>query len=214
MGLFDVFRRKPTTPTGATSSTSSTLTASAPSTPAAPESSVGAAPAADFDALFEAMRRNEPGAEQRFWNAVFRLERLHFYSSKPPAKIIADNDAAPPLFIGLSDGRPMLHVFTDSKRAHAFGVERQEAQGTLQQGVTVLELPTEHLPVQNSSKPQIHTPKERMLDFVLVNRGYGLKIADSGSRRSSRARPAMTAARFPACGGGRRRCTNTPSPGC
>jgi hypothetical protein len=170
MGLFDVFRRKPTPPTTPTTSptpsTSSTLPASAPSTPAAPESSGGAAPAADFDALVEAMRRNETGgvggAEQRFWNAVFRLERLHFYSSKPPAKIIADNDAAPPLFIGLSDGRPMLHVFTDSKRAHAFGAERQEVQGTLQQGVTVLELPTEHAIKHLLSLP-------RQVGHLLVN---------------------------------------------
>lgn len=94
-------------------------------------------------AHLERLSRGDQSAQPAFWAALFALPQLHFYSSKPKDKIIAENDASPPLFIGVVEGRPMLHVFSSEKAAHTFGVQRQHAQGRSAEGITTLTMPPE-----------------------------------------------------------------------
>ena len=132
MAFFGLFKSKSTPSTPAPAANREPLAADTASFPSV-----------DFAALAQAMKRQEAGAQQAFWNGVFRLPSLHFYCSKPMAKIIAENDPAPPLFIAVVDGRPMLHAFTDAARATAFGNARQEQQHTRENGITQLSLSTE-----------------------------------------------------------------------
>ncbi len=130
MAFFGLFKSKASPPAGV-SSREPSVTGATSSSPV------------DFAALASAIKRQEPGAQEAFWNGVFRLPALSFYCSKPMAQIIAENDPAPPLFIAVVDGRPMLHAFTDAARAGAFGKARHEYFGQPADGITHISLSTE-----------------------------------------------------------------------